>query len=203
MSSHRDSSSDRVGIRISVAKMEFRKIAGTKLEVSRIGLGTWAMGGWMWGGINDAEATKFKCFAKFFASFWSTELWLLPCLVVCFLIVSVSGCARLIPVRENYFETGSAMSVPENHDEPVSTISVPENYAPDLSIPSSFRDTASYPFQGGSAVSRTTQGGFLPLVPGGSLVRLGSTGSIQSTSPMLTPAQGSMAMPGGGFYPMR
>ena len=28
--------------------MEFTKIAGTGLTVSRIGLGTWAIGGWMW-----------------------------------------------------------------------------------------------------------------------------------------------------------
>jgi hypothetical protein len=26
------------------------------LPISRIGLGTWAIGGWMWGGSNDAES---------------------------------------------------------------------------------------------------------------------------------------------------
>ena len=36
--------------------MEFIRIAGTDLNVSRIGLGTWAMGGWMWGGSDDAES---------------------------------------------------------------------------------------------------------------------------------------------------
>jgi hypothetical protein len=184
--------------------MEFRKIAGTKPEVSRIGLGTWAMSRWMSGGINDAEATGLKCLAKFFASFRSTELWLLPGvrLVVCFLTVGVSGCAPLIPVRENYFETGSAMSVRENQDEPVATVSVPERYLSDLWIPSSFSEAASHAVQGNSPVSRTTQGGFLPLIPG-RIVGPETNGPIPSTSPMLTPAQGSMAMPGGGFYPMR
>jgi len=38
--------------------MEFTKIAGTDLSVSRIGLGTWAIGGWMWGGSDEAESIK-------------------------------------------------------------------------------------------------------------------------------------------------
>jgi aryl-alcohol dehydrogenase-like predicted oxidoreductase len=38
--------------------MEFAKIAGTDLSVSRIGLGTWAIGGWMWGGSDDDEAVR-------------------------------------------------------------------------------------------------------------------------------------------------
>jgi aryl-alcohol dehydrogenase-like predicted oxidoreductase len=38
--------------------MEFTKIAGTDLTVSRIGLGTWVMGGWMWGGYDEAESIK-------------------------------------------------------------------------------------------------------------------------------------------------
>jgi aryl-alcohol dehydrogenase-like predicted oxidoreductase len=33
-------------------------IAGTSLAVSRIGLGTWAIGGWMWGGTDDEESVK-------------------------------------------------------------------------------------------------------------------------------------------------
>jgi aryl-alcohol dehydrogenase-like predicted oxidoreductase len=33
-------------------------IAGTSLAVSRVGLGTWAMGGWMWGGTDDDESIK-------------------------------------------------------------------------------------------------------------------------------------------------
>src|SRR3989442_4145617 len=40
----------------SDSPMEFAKIAGTTLEVSRIGLGTWAMGGWMWGGTDERES---------------------------------------------------------------------------------------------------------------------------------------------------
>jgi aryl-alcohol dehydrogenase-like predicted oxidoreductase len=38
--------------------MEFTKIAGTGLTASRIGLGTWAIGGWMWGGSVEAESIK-------------------------------------------------------------------------------------------------------------------------------------------------
>jgi aryl-alcohol dehydrogenase-like predicted oxidoreductase len=33
-------------------------IAGTSLAVSRVGLGTWAIGGWMWGGTDEAESIK-------------------------------------------------------------------------------------------------------------------------------------------------
>jgi aryl-alcohol dehydrogenase-like predicted oxidoreductase len=38
--------------------MEFATIAGTPLQVSRIGLGTWAIGGWMWGGTDEDESVK-------------------------------------------------------------------------------------------------------------------------------------------------
>jgi aryl-alcohol dehydrogenase-like predicted oxidoreductase len=38
--------------------MEFTKIASTELKVSRIGLGTWVMGGWMWGGSDEAESIQ-------------------------------------------------------------------------------------------------------------------------------------------------
>lgn len=38
--------------------MEFVKISGTPLEASRIALGTWAIGGWMWGGTDEAEAIR-------------------------------------------------------------------------------------------------------------------------------------------------
>jgi len=31
-------------------------IPGTQLRVSRVGLGTWAMGGWMWGGTDERES---------------------------------------------------------------------------------------------------------------------------------------------------
>src|SRR5246500_706919 len=37
-------------------EMERSAIAGTSLEVSRVALGTWAIGGWMWGGTEEAES---------------------------------------------------------------------------------------------------------------------------------------------------
>ena len=36
-------------------QMEFAEIPGTALEVSRVAIGTWAIGGWMWGGTDEAE----------------------------------------------------------------------------------------------------------------------------------------------------
>ena len=36
--------------------MEFTQIANTGIRASRIGLGTWAIGGWMWGGADDDAA---------------------------------------------------------------------------------------------------------------------------------------------------
>ncbi len=38
--------------------METAKIPGTDLQFSRIGLGTWAMGGWMWGGTDENESIR-------------------------------------------------------------------------------------------------------------------------------------------------
>src|SRR5580704_8282094 len=38
--------------------MEFVNIAGTDLKASRVGLGTWAMGGWMWGGTDEEESVR-------------------------------------------------------------------------------------------------------------------------------------------------
>src|SRR6202171_5452529 len=38
--------------------MESIKIKGTTLEVSRIPLGTWAIGGWMWGGTDEQESIR-------------------------------------------------------------------------------------------------------------------------------------------------
>ena len=38
--------------------METINIPGTPLVASRIALGTWAMGGWMWGGTDEAEAIR-------------------------------------------------------------------------------------------------------------------------------------------------
>jgi aryl-alcohol dehydrogenase-like predicted oxidoreductase len=36
--------------------MEFVTMQGTDIRASRIGLGTWAIGGWMWGGADDDAA---------------------------------------------------------------------------------------------------------------------------------------------------
>jgi len=38
--------------------METLAIRGTELTVSKIGLGCWAMGGWMWGGSDEAAAIR-------------------------------------------------------------------------------------------------------------------------------------------------
>jgi aryl-alcohol dehydrogenase-like predicted oxidoreductase len=38
--------------------MEFVKISGTPLVVSSIGLGTWAIGGWMWGGSDEVQSIR-------------------------------------------------------------------------------------------------------------------------------------------------
>jgi aryl-alcohol dehydrogenase-like predicted oxidoreductase len=40
------------------AAMEFVEIPGTSIRASRIALGTWAIGGWMWGGSDEREAVK-------------------------------------------------------------------------------------------------------------------------------------------------
>jgi aryl-alcohol dehydrogenase-like predicted oxidoreductase len=40
----------------SPAKPEFVRIPSTQLKVSRVALGTWAMGGWMWGGTDHRES---------------------------------------------------------------------------------------------------------------------------------------------------
>jgi aryl-alcohol dehydrogenase-like predicted oxidoreductase len=38
------------------AKMELIDIPGTSLKVSPVAIGTWAIGGWMWGGTDEAES---------------------------------------------------------------------------------------------------------------------------------------------------
>jgi len=40
------------------SRMESIEIAGTSLVVSRIGMGTWAIGGWMWGGTDEAQSIR-------------------------------------------------------------------------------------------------------------------------------------------------
>jgi aryl-alcohol dehydrogenase-like predicted oxidoreductase len=37
---------------------ELATIPRTSLQISRIGLGTWAIGGWMWGGTDEAGSIK-------------------------------------------------------------------------------------------------------------------------------------------------
>jgi aryl-alcohol dehydrogenase-like predicted oxidoreductase len=36
--------------------MEFATIPETSIRISRVGLGTWAIGGWMWGGTDEEES---------------------------------------------------------------------------------------------------------------------------------------------------
>ena len=43
-------------LRIPTAATEFVEVPETGLKVSRVALGTWAMGGWMWGGTDRREA---------------------------------------------------------------------------------------------------------------------------------------------------
>jgi aryl-alcohol dehydrogenase-like predicted oxidoreductase len=42
----------------SITPMETCAIADTSLVVSRIGLGTWAIGGWMWGGTDEEQSIR-------------------------------------------------------------------------------------------------------------------------------------------------
>ncbi len=43
-------------VRTPAVEAEFVNIPGTRLKVSRVALGTWAMGGWMWGGTDQRES---------------------------------------------------------------------------------------------------------------------------------------------------
>src|SRR6267378_85807 len=45
-----------VQTQIPEVEPEFVDIPGTQLRVSRVALGTWAMGGWMWGGTDERES---------------------------------------------------------------------------------------------------------------------------------------------------
>jgi aryl-alcohol dehydrogenase-like predicted oxidoreductase len=38
--------------------MEYTVISGTDMRVSRIAQGTWAIGGWMWGGTDERESIR-------------------------------------------------------------------------------------------------------------------------------------------------
>src|SRR5579871_1414177 len=41
---------------VTTVETEFVNIPQTSLRVSRVALGTWAMGGWMWGGTDQRES---------------------------------------------------------------------------------------------------------------------------------------------------
>ena len=43
-------------LRIPALETEFVDVPATQLKVSRVALGTWAMGGWMWGGTDRRES---------------------------------------------------------------------------------------------------------------------------------------------------
>jgi aryl-alcohol dehydrogenase-like predicted oxidoreductase len=45
-------------LEIPKSTMELAEIPGTSLNVSRIALGTWAIGGWMWGGTDEAQSVS-------------------------------------------------------------------------------------------------------------------------------------------------
>ncbi|MGA7801271.1 MAG: aldo/keto reductase [Gammaproteobacteria bacterium] len=38
--------------------MDFARIPGTEIDISRVGLGTWAIGGWMWGGTDEDRSVR-------------------------------------------------------------------------------------------------------------------------------------------------
>src|SRR5262249_15947353 len=52
---HQDKSREH---RSSKSTIEFAEIKGAGLKVSRVGLGTWAIGGWMWGGTDEADSIE-------------------------------------------------------------------------------------------------------------------------------------------------
>lgn len=41
--------------------MEHTQFGTTDIQVSRLALGTWAMGGWLWGGTNVEDAIDAVC----------------------------------------------------------------------------------------------------------------------------------------------
>src|ERR1700739_1374331 len=44
--------------RFRQADMQFVDVSGTSLRASRVALGTWAIGGWMWGGSDENDAIR-------------------------------------------------------------------------------------------------------------------------------------------------
>jgi len=49
---------DRGVAKQKATTMEFADVSGTSLRISRVGLGTWAIGGWMWGGTDEKQAMR-------------------------------------------------------------------------------------------------------------------------------------------------
>jgi aryl-alcohol dehydrogenase-like predicted oxidoreductase len=47
----------------SEVHMEMIQLGASGLMSSRIGLGTWAIGGWMWGGTDEAQSIATICAA--------------------------------------------------------------------------------------------------------------------------------------------
>jgi aryl-alcohol dehydrogenase-like predicted oxidoreductase len=45
-------------VKSHAADMEFVDIPGTSIRPTRVALGTWAIGGWMWGGSDEADAIR-------------------------------------------------------------------------------------------------------------------------------------------------
>jgi aryl-alcohol dehydrogenase-like predicted oxidoreductase len=45
-------------LRSKLSIMEYVKLKSLNCEVSRIGLGTWSIGGWMWGGTDEQQAIR-------------------------------------------------------------------------------------------------------------------------------------------------
>src|SRR6202042_1670968 len=43
-------------LQVPAVESEYVDIPETQLKVSRVALGTWAMGGWMWGGTDQRES---------------------------------------------------------------------------------------------------------------------------------------------------
>jgi aryl-alcohol dehydrogenase-like predicted oxidoreductase len=43
-------------LRVPTVETEFVEVPTTQLKISRVALGTWAMGGWMWGGTDQRES---------------------------------------------------------------------------------------------------------------------------------------------------
>ena len=38
--------------------MQYRKLGQSNIDASVVGLGTWAIGGWMWGGTEEQESIQ-------------------------------------------------------------------------------------------------------------------------------------------------